>query len=146
MFMKTSVCILAAIVLISALRMLPIFRRSPFWGRRKMSEHELLNIFGGNPKAMEALSLVAKCYGLPVGVLRPDDTFSEKGALYRMDDWQQGAGLEKLDAIVREMGLEGEHPDWTVADFVAWYVDNVSEGPVTMKPFGEPFGDRPRMP
>ena len=46
-----------------------------------MSEHELLNIFGGNPKAMEALSLVAKCYGLPVGVLRPDDTFSERGAL-----------------------------------------------------------------
>jgi len=129
-FVKTSVFILAAIVLISALRMLPLFRRSTFWGRRKMSKHELLNIFGGNPKAMEALSFVAKCYGLPVGVLRPNDTFSEKGALYRMDDWQQGAGLEKLDAIVREMGLEDEHPDWTIGDFVAWYVGNVSSGDV----------------
>ena len=100
---------------------MPFVRRSPFWGRKRLPDQELRELFDNVPMAIEALRLVEKCYSLHRGLLRPDDSFSEGGTLYRYDDCAMGLGLERLSDALRELGLEGEHPDWTVMDLVRWY-------------------------
>lgn len=97
-------------------------RRSAYWGRRKWSESELIAAFDGGQDAMEALSLISKFYEVPVGFLRPDDVFTKEGRLWKYDSWSFSSGQEKLNEFVWDHGLRGKHPEWTIKDFVNWYI------------------------
>lgn len=121
--MKTLV--LRVAVLLLAWPVLEFCRRSAYWGRRKWSERELRAAFGESQKVMDALTLLAKFYQVPIGFLRPDDTFTKEGRLWKYDTWLFGDGQEALNDFVSEHGLHGEHPDWTIMDFVKWYCEVV---------------------
>ena len=115
----------------------PVFefcRRSAYWGRRKWSERELRAAFGEGKKVMDALALLAKFYQVPIGFLRPGDTFTKEGPLWKYDSWSFSDGQEALNDFVREHGLNGEHPDWTIKDFVNWYVEAVIPTPSVGRP------------
>ena len=117
--------ILIAVVLILSKPFIWVCRRSAYWGRRKWSESELIVAFDGGQNAMEALSLLSKFYEVPIGFLRPDDVFTKGGRLWKYDSWSFGSGQEKLNDFVWGHGLRGEHPDWTIKDFVRWYIEAV---------------------
>ena len=100
-------------------------RRSAYLGRRKWSESELIVAFDSGQNAVEALSLLSKFYEVPVGFLRPDDVFTREGRLWKYDSWSFSSGQEKLNEFVWNHGMHGEHPEWTIKDFVRWYIDVV---------------------
>ena len=104
-------------------------RHSAFWGRKRLTEEELMKMFDCGYKSLEfeALRFLSSAYEVPMGLLRPSDTFTEEGALWKWDSWSFGEGQDRLNEFVWSHGLEGEHPDWTIADFVIWYVASVGK-------------------
>lgn len=104
-------------------------RRSCYFGRKKLKMEELLSLFGGGGAPMEeALHRLANMYEVPVGILRPDDQFGEKSMLFIHDGWG-GIGGERLDEFLYGNGVTNRLPDnWTVGDYVSWYVDRKKAG------------------
>ena len=120
------------LILILATPFVAFCRRSAFWGRRKLSDRELQLAFNNYPRVLEALRLLSEFYEMPMGFLRPDDTFTKEGPLWKYDSWTFNEGQDKLNEFVQEKGLCGEHPDWTVLDFVQWYVETIQPSPEEM--------------
>ena len=96
-------------------------RRSAFWGRPKLPDDKVLCLFGGGECTRTALLFLAKVYDVPLGLLRPDDVFTDKGPLWKYDSWSLSAGQEKLDDYLREHGKVDVPQTWTLFDFVQWY-------------------------
>lgn len=131
------------LMLIALVAFIFVCRRSAYWGRRKLTESELLAAFGGDPNVMKPLMLLSRFYDVPVGFLRPDDVFTKEGRLWRYDTWLFNSGQDELNDFVWEHGLRGEHPDWTISDFVNWYVNVVSadkDADVPPNPMANPAG------
>ena len=116
-----------AAVVVLAVPIIGMFKRTAFIGRKKLSEKEIVEIFGCGDGGMDALRFLSHIYEVPLGLLRPSDTFTEDGALWKWDSWSFGEGQDRLNEFVWSHGLEGEHPDWAIADFVSWYVTSVGE-------------------
>lgn len=97
-------------------------RRSAYWGRAKLSKEEIERLFGGDKKTMFALRFLAKAYDVPLGFLRPDDAFTKEGRLWKYDAWTYGSGQEIMSDYLRSKGLTQVSENWTISDFVRWYV------------------------
>ena len=118
-----------AIAIILATPIFCMCRRTAFWGRKRLTEEELLKMFDCGNKSLEseALRFLSSAYEVSMGLLRPSDTFTDDGALWKWDSWSFGEGQDRLNEFVCSHGLEGWHPDWTIADFVMWYVTSVGK-------------------
>ena len=117
--------LILVIVLVLSKPIIWVCRRFAYWGRKKWSDDEVRCVFGGGQDVMEALSLLSKFYAVPIGFLRPEDVFAKEGRLWKYDSWTFNSGQDRLNDFVWAHGLHGEYPDWTILDFVNWYVKDV---------------------
>ncbi len=81
-------------------------------GREILSEEELCRLFvegvADRSFLLHFLSSVSKCYGVPMGQLRPTDSFA--GSLGALDSWELGEGEESLAEALRKEQLMPPEP------------------------------------
>lgn len=113
-----------------------IVQRVHWPGRRILKMKELLALFDGGPLVEEALRKLSDMYGIPVGVLRPDDRLWEKGRLFSRGGEGRGPGSVRLDELLCGSDEANRLPEnWTVGDYVSWYVGKKMAGALKDIPF-----------
>ena len=60
-----------AAVVVLAVPIIGMFKRTAFIGRKKLSEKEIVEIFGCGDGGMDALRFLSHIYEVPLGLLRP---------------------------------------------------------------------------
>ena len=119
-----SMCIMLLVLFVPLLVIcaVTIIRRLCFFGRKKLKKEEVRVLFGMGDAADGGLEFLSRCYCVPVGFLRPNDTFTSEGKLWKYDSWLLNIGQDRVNEYIKlNCRAKIDMEFWTLKDFVAWY-------------------------
>ena len=122
--------IVPVVILLLSYPMGILLRRFAYFGRRRLSREEVVRLFPQGKNASRGLDFIARAYHVPIGLLRPDDTFTKEGRLWKYDSWSLNYGQEVVNDFLERCGVDSVPHDWTIRDFVEWYGGRRDSGAV----------------